>query len=749
VADLHGRVVWPGVRSPTFATYSMGHGVAPGTAVVRCNPQATPISPDGDLLLTDGASAALIPGCRVDRITETRDAGGTQWELLISDGRWRWRDAHPVSGYYNQLDPHAKYVPWTVRSPREIAELCLKAMGVTTYQIDMPAGLTRGMAAGLKEFLPAGVNFPVVGVNPPVDWVYERAALVLEAVAEMFGRRVVWRWADGAVWVVQKGTGTRQLPGGSVASVSPAWDNPATPDAVEAVGSPTRYQVDLELQALGEEFDGTYKPLAALSYAPLSRGARHKVRVTGEWANVPPGAWRYLVSLGQTADIDGGADWDLQASAHSNDYPSIADVLIALAAQINNAAAAAEHVTATVVGDDLVVEAKQMGPSFNCTAFLSADGMTPDDAGPRPPWDAKILVQGRVPTASWDRSPPPLFPGVRATPRLTLKQARELAQRSVWRVYGLSGRDIKGKGPIEVPGYGPVNRRQQIVLLDTQCEQVVPEAPDFNVRLRNGDPFVANLYNGYSRDKPAAVFGAVSKRLTAGSVYYLSGGTTLNTSPREQVQVDFSVDNTWQVIKFSAPVYRTGKGATYQEPHLRLRTAVNVRDPETNQLVAYSYRVRVPGRPADSKTVVSRVYPDVQLNAVPTYREVQIGDAELYERLLFVKELERDPIDRARYYAAGLLAQYTPRAGDHRVYNGVFGLQLDGSLSQITWTFGPRGCSTAVSLNGEHNTSVPPYPARRRAELLRAACDPTGFLGKMVGRSDPTRPAPYRGKPAS
>lgn len=196
-----GRVFWPGVESPTSFTYTQSHGIAPGFATVRMNPQVSQFATFGDLIITDGTVPVTIRGCRMDRVKETRGPNGVEWELTIADGRWRWREAGYVKMWANQLDPHGKYIPWTIRSPIELAEACLKALGVTRYRIDLPIGLTKADGAQLRDLLPTGVNFPVSGVNPPIDWFYEPAATALEQLAESFGCRVVPRWDLDEVWL--------------------------------------------------------------------------------------------------------------------------------------------------------------------------------------------------------------------------------------------------------------------------------------------------------------------------------------------------------------------------------------------------------------------------------------------------------------------------------------------------------------------------------------------------------------------
>lgn len=718
--ERHGVALWPGAVSVKSCTYTMGVGVSPGTAVLTILPQSAPIAASGDLVITDGVGTVVLRDCKVTRFSEKRDASGVVWQIGLMDRRWRWRDCGGVSIWCNQMDPHGKFIPWTVASPTEVAEYCLDAMYERRFQIDLPTGLTTASAAGVKEFLPTGVNFPPTGVNPPLNWDTVKPMVALEGLADTFGRVVAWRWQEDAIWVAQRGAGG-PLPPGSISSRCPGVTSPDTPDGVVVVGAPTRYQVDFELQGMAEEWDGRLVPRDEVSYAPLEAGAFHEVKVSGVWS----AEWRYYVEVQLDPDKQ-PATFFVEGSAVAN----AAAIYTAMAAAVNADPVLNKVLTATAVAAKLTLKANAMGPNFDVKAYTHAGTAVPPARGPL--WRSEVVAKGANGRTGWSRCYPPNFVGVRATPRLTLAQARDLAAKSVWKYYQLTGRDISKKGKILVPGYGRVDR-YRIQLLDEQCEQVVPEGPDFAIRMRDGTPVVQNMYNGFSRAKPAACFGSVAKR-TAGHLFYvLDKSKGINTSEDEQVQVPFSVDSTYFTIKFSQPVYRIGPGFTFVEPTLRLRTACNVRDATTGAFDAYLYRVSFAG--SAGLNYAFQRNDDVQVNVIPTY-----GNGG---RVVRVNTLEADPILRAGYYAQGMQLKYLPKASLVNVYNGIVPIQLDGAVTQITWEVGDGGATTTASLNFEHNTSVPPYPQRRRDEMLRAAVGPGGFLGQ-IGNRQAHQPVPFQ-----
>ncbi|MBN9520595.1 hypothetical protein J0H58_19090, partial [bacterium] len=148
------RISWPGVRGVESFAYTCSHGASPGTAVLVTLPRSNAEPPPaafGDLVWGDGRRAVRLRDCKLDGLAPRVDSSGYSWVLTIFDRRWRWRTPDAsfgrISGSYNERDAQKKLVPSTIRSPEELAKLCLKAMGETRYEIALPKGLTRADGA--------------------------------------------------------------------------------------------------------------------------------------------------------------------------------------------------------------------------------------------------------------------------------------------------------------------------------------------------------------------------------------------------------------------------------------------------------------------------------------------------------------------------------------------------------------------------------------------------------------------------
>lgn len=506
-----GYFDYPSLPPLIAGEYTCSHGVTPGTIVLRVHP--SPVAPfaGGAVTIGDGRKALLVRGCKLIRYTAERSDAGEEWVMELEDGRWRWRDGR-IDGQYNQLDTHGKLIPRTIKSPTELAHLCLNAMGVQRRIVDMPDGIPgTAFINNIPDFLPVGINFPPLGINPPVNWFAANPAQSLAALADQCGRRVVYDPIDDRVLIVRPGLGD-SLPDGHIHNITPALNAPETPDAVQVVGDPTRFEMMLELYAVGIEWDGSIRPIDQLSYAPVIPGRQHIVHYTVTKLLAPGAVY------GFTLESD-GAKKGVTFSYSSQIGDTISDVVTALKNLVRdcNDPSIKGKIGAAATVDKVVMVGANNG-LFDAIIY-TADGreaVTINQAGAK---DKK----------GWDYSQPPTFGNVKATDRLTRLQAIALAQRCIFRMYRLTGRDASTLvAPIYVPNVGPVVR-QDLIISEVCCDQVVPDPGDKRFVDKDGKPLIRNLYDGYSRDKPAEVYGSVCTTCaTSGNGDWFFGSGTVN-----------------------------------------------------------------------------------------------------------------------------------------------------------------------------------------------------------------------------
>jgi hypothetical protein len=752
--DLIQTASWPGVIGTASCTYTCTHGVSPGTAVLMTIPQAnTTDRPDefGNLTIGDGFRRVVLQDCKIDRITSESTPEGTTWRLEIFDRRWRWRTPTAsyggVRGWYNRQDDHGKLVPWAIRSPYEMAKICLDDMGEVGYVIDLPKGLSRADGMDLDRYLRAGENFKQSFANPEQIWDHSPPALMLAALADFFGCRVVYQPFANRVVVTPLGVGL-DIPGTlPTESFAPGIDTPETPREVGVAGAPTRFQGKFLLEAVGEEWDGSYLPIDDLSYAPRGPSQKQISTVTG---SVDPPGHGVFVQVSWT-DEAGNTTSILAFGEEADD---LATQMTSIAAQLN-AKQPGGQLSITSAGAVLTIEGTKPGFGFNVESGY-VDGFMPNTT-------AVTLVQPATKGGgSWATCIPPTFLGVQATDRLSYIEALRLAKNTVFRCFRVVNRDpfsgttplggalgLAIPKPLTVPGFGIIKRRQQLVLQPTKVEQVVP-TPRIAGGIDRGNPLggivggiLPEYYNGYSRDQRATVTGRVAIFLPGLSVVWnpkpvvaagqdarQSLNQRLNTGVGDRVFVGFNlttVDSGDQLVVFSDYLYEwlpaDNRAAFIRAPRLVIETATLVRDEETDQFVRGEWKKHLGGKASIEWAIRDDVVRDyIGLYGFGSYNP----DDPINEQVNLLNGVktynEEDSKSRADYYLEGMARKFQNRVGGIVRMVGIYPLDPDGKIHQVTWETGP-GATTIGSVDTEHSDVIPPYPRRRLQENLAPNAD--------------------------
>jgi len=702
MADIHGRAFWPGAESCAAFTYTVSQGISPGVAVLTINPQARPVDPAGNVVVEDGRGRLVIPRCKLDKMVARRGSDGEVWDLVILDRRWRWRELGTISGNYNVVDPFGKVLPWTARTPTQLAELCLRAMGEARYRIDLP---------------------PEAPSSPPVQWDHVPPAQALASLAESMGCVVVYRLDEDSVLVTRKGDGAA-LPLGSIQSDGPTLDGPERPDRLVIVGQPIRYQARFLLEAVGEDWDGSIRPIAELSYAPAVPAAP----VAGIYTLTPS-----AVTVGNTFTVTLTDAAGSQVYTYTAAAATVADVTAGLTALVNGGAAGGLPWTAIDLSTALTITGSADGSPFHVAASAAVG------AGSGSPRLAEVCLTLAVQPglAPWAYATPPGFAAAQATDRLTKREAVEKAKGCIYRMFRVRCVDPSDAAkPLRVGDYlGRLERREQIVLQQTRAEQITPQPQDERILDDQGRPRIKVFYDGHTRDLPARVIGSYSHGYSGGGV---------NTREGSDVAIPFTIDAERGLVIFSQYVTYSPVFGRIQQPTLVLECACNLRDFATNALVTYEFGADL-GPPFFGTPPLYVRRDDVQYTV--------IGDYDAKHRLIGAHELRpaAPPVGlaafgaavgalvaptaqtKATYYLSAYAKQFRDVLVQERVYNGLEPIYLDGAIAQVTWSLGPQGVETHASRNTEHSPYVPPYPTRRRNEILdplakgkRGAAPPLG-----------------------
>jgi hypothetical protein len=723
------NVRWPGVTAGVQSfQYTVSHGITPSVALIVTNPQPKPPAGFGKLAWSDGRMGMALSDCKLQNMQSSFGPGGFTYTFQILDRRWQWSNGtfKNGGGRYNQLDPNGKLIPWTIRSPTELAAICLKAMGETRFRIEgLPPGLSSRQARRVTRYLETGENYPVTATNPPTNWEGLTPAGALAELCERYGCRVIFQPGQDRLLIQKLGTG-RSLPeGGSLAQASASMDAPETPVAVGVYGAPSQYQARFALQPVAKEWDGTnhYVPINDASYAPQRDSGQKQRQVT--ICTVLPSSDAATATL-RMQFIDG---------------PYQAVGITALLNRIQNSLILRDRgISASFTSPNIITLTGSDKEPFSVQCSLVSGG-----SGPRSRFDARLSQPYKsVTLTDWSRCAPPGFWGVQATDRLSVVEARNLAQSSVWRCYRIMDEDAelahenarerregfaRALKPINIPGYGKIKDRRQIVPSALMVDQVVPSPRTqggvaLNQQELTNSGVLPEYYNGMARNRSARVYGQYAR--TIGSVLWNSQ-SNLNTDPMALVKVSFTVDPINQLVIFSEPVYRyadTGGTSVYCDPELVLECACTVRDPETWSERRPTFFLPLPGGIAPAEWLMKE---DVVANYIGEYGEANN-----------LKSVKRPPEDadgprRAKAYMTSMAAKYQLKASEVRTWNGVKKVDPDGIVQQVGWRIDQGGIYTTASTNNEFSAVTPSYPARRNRENL--AADPNAVLANARDQS--------------
>ena len=132
---LSGNVYFPGVQVATAADFTLSHGISPSVCLLQTVPQTSYVAEIGTLQLSFGSTLLSFPDCAVRSATLRSSEQGLFWSLQILDRRWKWQFGE-IDGRYNVRSADGSIIDSTEKTPRQLAELLLRAMNESQFDVD-------------------------------------------------------------------------------------------------------------------------------------------------------------------------------------------------------------------------------------------------------------------------------------------------------------------------------------------------------------------------------------------------------------------------------------------------------------------------------------------------------------------------------------------------------------------------------------------------------------------------------------
>lgn len=247
--------------------FTLTPGIYPNTCTIRMTSDT--IGPMGnmigDLALTVGSTSVTIKDLvvigskRQEEIVNGSPTGRYVIDMTLADRRCRWKYGHLTGGPYNKRAEDGKgIVPGTLMYLGELVAKCLDAM----WEKNEPN--QEG-----EEYIFSVDDDPIV---PDVEWAFDNPAEALQQLLDA-GNLLIALNADATITIHKKGQGAEptSVPSGDKEYATPAEADSGRPDCVIVTSAPNRCINEVKITGwipVGEEEDGTVKPVDELTYTP-------------------------------------------------------------------------------------------------------------------------------------------------------------------------------------------------------------------------------------------------------------------------------------------------------------------------------------------------------------------------------------------------------------------------------------------------------------------------------------------------
>lgn len=292
---------------------------------------------------------------------------------------------------------------------------------------------------------------------------------------------------------------------------------------------------------------------------------------------------------------------------------------------------------------------------------------------------------------------------------------RELAEQTVFRLWRIAESDDVFGVPIPFLG-NP--KRKQIIVTDQLVQAWVDD-------------------RGVEHARPAFIFGSFYGEKAQGQTGNYPVGTRIDYQGNiyresEEERASFSlsldpIDTDRCFINTSKPfVWFDWFNNTFSSAPIFLMCSIQIRDPVRWQPYRYEF-LRQVGTGTDTSFCLEVIKEDIQ--------PWTIGNYDAFGDWLGTTTNNKVEVDaQCKYYADAIAKTFETIATSTRTYIGLFGIDMDGAIQQITYRITKSGADTIASRGTEHDFDIPKYWERRQRDGRRNAAASLALQKQILDR---------------
>lgn len=304
---------------------------------------------------------------------------------------------------------------------------------------------------------------------------------------------------------------------------------------------------------------------------------------------------------------------------------------------------------------------------------------------------------------------------------------RELALETVfkyWRISEKGARDSRD-GYVDVPGFDGHPKRKQIIMTNNLVNVYTDDRNEEHKKTAyvTGSYFGYNVEHGGNYpdgtriDFQGQIFQEVVEERSSFS---------LNLDPIDTDRC-FVVTSQSMVTKIP-PIPGV---PLFVDAEIYLNCAVQVRDPDTWQPVRFEYLKQI-GDGDDEDFCLVVIKEDIQPWSIAKYDSV----GSFVSRTENADEVQR----QCKYYADSIAKTFETIATKTRRYIGLYPIDMDGRIVQVSYEINKQGADTIASTGTEHDFDIPSEDERRQrngrkndSDLIKYWQMRTSRLNRLAG----------------